>query len=81
MDTLAPAYTEIIDFIASGTTPDTVISFKPSEAVKDRIATLIQQEKTDGLTSTEMAELNLYLQLEHMMRLAKARARQHLANE
>ncbi|MBI1996478.1 MAG: hypothetical protein HYU31_16525 [Deltaproteobacteria bacterium] len=75
------AYEEIIDFIAAGTTPKRVIAFQPSEEVKARVADLIHREKTNGLSSEESSELNQYLQLEHLMRLAKARARAHLADE
>lgn len=73
------AYEEIVNFIAAGTTPGGVIAFQPSEAAKARVADLIHREKTTGLSPEETAELNHYLQLEHLMRLAKARARAHLA--
>jgi len=75
------AYEEIIDFIAAGTTPSRVVAFEPSQEVKDRVADLIQREKTTGLAPDEISELNQYLQLEHLMRLAKARARAHLADD
>ena len=75
------AYEEIIDFIAAGTTPSRVVAFQPSQEVKDRVANLIHREKTTGLSPEESSELNQYLQLEHLMRLAKARARAHLADE
>lgn len=75
------AYEEIIDFIAAGTTPSRVIAFQPSEEVKTRVADLLSREKTTGLSADESSELNQYLQLEHLMRLAKARARAHLADE
>jgi hypothetical protein len=75
------AYEEIIDFIAAGTTPSRLIAFQPSEEVKARVADLIHREKTTGLSSEESSELNQYLQLEHLMRLAKARARAHLAGD
>jgi hypothetical protein len=77
----SPAYEEIVEFIAAGTTPSSVVAFRPSEAVKARVADLIDREKTEGLTADETAELNHYMQLEHLMRLAKARARKHLVNE
>lgn len=47
------AYEEIIDFIAAGTTPPRVIAYQPSEAAKARVADLIHQEKTTGLTPEE----------------------------
>ena len=73
------AYEEVIEFIAGGTTPSNVIAFRPSQASKERVAELIQRKKTSGLSADESSELEHYLQLEHLMRLAKARAQQHLA--
>ena len=78
---VSPAYREIVDFIAAGTTPHDLVAFRPSEAAKERVADLLHREKTTGLTAEETAELNHYLQLEHLMRLAKARARHYLKNE
>jgi hypothetical protein len=75
------AYEEIIDFIAAGASPRDVVLFQPSEAAKARVADLIHREKTAGLLSEETTELNHYMQLEHVMRLAKARARAYLADE
>lgn len=72
------AYEEIIEFIASGTTPGNVAAFRPSEEAKERVADLIQREKNSEISSEEESELNHYLQLEHLMRLAKARAHQHI---
>jgi hypothetical protein len=74
------AYEEVIEFIAAGTSPSSVISFQPSEAVKERVADLIHREKSSGISSEEQSELDHYLQLEHLMRLAKARARQHVSD-
>lgn len=73
------AYEEIVEFIAAGTTPDSVARFEPSQESKDYVAELIHKEKTIGLTEAEFAELDRYLQLEHIMRLAKARAREFCA--
>lgn len=78
---LSAAYEEIIDFIASGTTPDSIISFRPSDTVKERVAVLLRREKTSQLSAEEATELEHYMQLEHLMRLAKAKARQHLNRE
>jgi len=78
---MSKAIDEIVDFIASGTTPDQVASFRPSEESKAEVAKLIYKEKTTGLSAEETANLNIYLQLEHIMRLAKARAHQYLPQE
>ena len=69
------AYDEIVEFIAAGTTPDSVARFEPSQQTKDYVADLIHKEKTVGLTVEESSELDHFMRLEHLMRLAKARAR------
>lgn len=75
------AYEEVIDLIAGGVSSQQVAEYRPSEEVRARVADLVAREKTTGLTPDETAELQSYLQLEHIMRLAKARARQRLAAE
>lgn len=75
------AYEEIVDCIAAGTTPRSVAHFEPSQKTKDRVADLIHREKTTGLAPEEASELNHYLRMEHMMRLAKARARSYFADD
>ena len=72
------AYDEFVDFIANGTTPQAVVDFQPSTETKEQVADLIRRQKTQSLSPEETAELNHYLQIEHLMRLAKARARQRL---
>lgn len=75
------AYEEIVDFIAAGTTPQDVISFRPSEAAQQRVTDLLAREKNGELSPAEKSELDHYLQIEHLMRLAKARARDFLPSE
>ncbi len=75
------AYEEVIDFIAAGSSPASVVGFHPSEAARRRVADLLEQEKETGLPPDEHSELDHYLQLEHLMRLAKARARRYTAHE
>jgi hypothetical protein len=78
---IARAYDEIVDFIAGGTTPRRVAQFEASKETKDRVADLIHRQKTTGLSPEETTELKQFLQLEHVMRLAKARARRKLGND
>jgi len=79
MSTASPAYFEIIDFIAAGTTPEAVAHFRPSSEAQQRVAELIEQEKETGLSPEEKAELDHFMELEHILRMAKAKARQILA--
>jgi hypothetical protein len=69
---------ELVDFVAAGPSSDLVATLRPSEATRRRVAELVAREKTTGLSAAESSELDHYLQLEHLMRLAKARARRHL---
>lgn len=73
------AYEEVIDFIAAGASPGNIATFQPSEAAKQRVSALIEREKAGALSGEERSELDHYMQLEHLMRLAKARARRHLS--
>ena len=80
MSVASSAYLEIIDFIAGGTTPESVVDFRPSLEVQLRVAELIEREKGSGLSTEEKAELDHFLELEHILRMAKAKARQIIAH-
>ncbi len=69
------AYQEVVDFIATSN-PAKVLAFKPSEEAKQRVSELIEREKTSGLSAEETSELDYYMNLEHLMRMAKIKARQ-----
>jgi hypothetical protein len=68
-------YEELVDFIAGGTTSDEVAGWTPSAEARERVTALVQAEKDGTLSAEDGAELRHYLELEHLMRLAKARAR------
>ena len=73
-------YEEIVEFIAS-LRPRELIDFKPSEPARQRVWDLLERQKAAPLAVEDRAELDHYLEVEHLMRLAKARARQLLAHE
>jgi hypothetical protein len=79
MSAASPAYFEIIDFIAAGTTPEAVVHFRPSLEAQQRLAGLVEREKEGGLSPEEKAELDHFTELEHILRMAKAKVRQILA--
>ena len=62
MSAASPVYLEIIDFIAAGTTPETVTHFQSSIEAQQRVAELIAGRKISPFH----------------LRMAKARARQIL---
>jgi len=69
------AFDELAAFFASKI-PDDLIAFQPSKATSDRVELLIFKEKRDGLTVEEKGELDAYMVLERIMRLAKGKARE-----
>ena len=66
---------EILDLLA--TAPE-ILEFKASTEARARVWELVGREKEGNLTEAEKSELDHYAQLEHLMRLIKARARKHL---
>ena len=79
MGVASPVYLEIVDFIAAGTTPETVMDFHPSREAQQRLALLIEREKAGSVSPEEKAEIDHFMELEHILRMAKARARQILS--
>ena len=66
------------DFIAA-TDPAKVIAFRPSKETSDRVSDLIDREKSGEISLEEQQELDQYMQLEHLMRMAKIFARKYSA--
>ena len=73
------AYEELVQFIAS-LSPREIVEFKPSEAARQRVWDLMERQKAVALAADEQSELDHYLEIEHLMHLAKAHARQLLAH-
>ena len=73
------AYEEVAEFIARRG-PREVAEFKPSAEARQRVGELLAREKATGLTPEERRELDHFEDLELLMNLAKARARQLLAH-
>ncbi|EGJ34265.1 MULTISPECIES: hypothetical protein [Moorena] len=71
-------YDEFINFIAQGTSPESVTNFKYSEATKEQIDDLVERAKLGDLSPSEKNELEQFLVVEHLIRLTKARAHQYL---
>ena len=68
---------EIVQFLISEN-PNRVLKFKVSDKTKKRVFSLIDKSKHNKLSEKEKVELDQYLLLEHIMRLAKIQAYQIL---
>ncbi len=69
---------EIMALLTSQPTPEQVLAIRPSPALQQRMSDLLQHNKEGGLSRTQEAELERYLMLEHLVRLAKAYAFQQV---
>ncbi|AFZ01544.1 hypothetical protein [Calothrix sp. PCC 6303] len=70
-------YQEVLDFLIKRPTPEEIIAFKVSVQGQSRLSELLEKNRSATLSSIELAELDVYEQLEHMMILLKARAFKH----
>ena len=75
---LTQAYVEILDFLAAGTTAESIASFRPSDEAVSRVRELIERRSDGEISPAESEELEEYLRLEHLMIMAKARAQLRL---
>jgi len=69
----------IIELLASQPTPEQVLALRPSPELQARVSELLGRNKEGELSRQEETELERYLTLEHLVRLAKARAHKQLA--
>lgn len=70
-------FEEIVKFIADAAGPEKLGAFKPSSAAEKRVAELLVKQREGSLSAKEREELQLFVQLDHVMSLAKAKARAH----
>ena len=80
MNAIQPVYMELVDFVARGATPEDVANFRPSPEAQNRVAELLERQRYAQLTEEEAAELDGFVQLEHILGLAKAKAQLILAS-
>ena len=79
MNSTVPIYMELVDFVARGATAEEVANFRPSPEAQKRVAELLERQRESKLTEQETAELDGFVQLEHILGLARAKAQLILA--
>lgn len=72
------AFDELVDVIATGPSAERIVRYRASPENQRIVSDLLAREKAGTLTAQETAELDRYMQLEHLVRLAKARAHLYL---
>ena len=67
-----PIYLEIVDFFASGTTPQAVVEFQPSAAARERALELLELSQRRSADSGTGIRVEHFTELEHVLRMAEA---------
>jgi hypothetical protein len=65
---------DILEFLASLPSPKEIIALRPSETLQNQIDTLLEKNRSGQLTPEEEQLWEQYQYLEHLIRLAKAKA-------
>jgi hypothetical protein len=71
----------IMELLTSQPTPGQVLAIHPSPELQERLSELLDRNKQEKLSSSEERELERYLMLEHLVRLAKAHAYKQLVRQ
>lgn len=72
--TIYTAYDEIADLLSTAD-PTRLLNLRASEEMQQRLEFLIEKSKASDLDKAEKDELDHYIVLERLIRLAKIRAR------
>ncbi|MFD2574083.1 hypothetical protein ACFSUS_25830 [Spirosoma soli] len=57
--------------------PEDILQFRASEEMHDHFYSLLEKEKVGTATQQETELIDKFMSVEHIMRLAKARAKQY----
>lgn len=69
---------DVLEFLAGLPSPEEVLSLRPSWPLQQRIDALVEKSQDEGLTPAEEQDWQQIELLEHLVRVAKARAAQRL---
>jgi hypothetical protein len=69
---------DVLEALAKLPTPEEVLALRPSRSFQLRIGELLEKNRTVGLLPAEQREWDRFEYVEHLVRLAKARATMRL---
>ncbi|MER3434041.1 MAG: hypothetical protein C4288_11575 [Leptolyngbya sp. ERB_1_1] len=64
----------VLEFLANLPSPQEILALKPSQALQQQISDLLEKNRTIGLTAEEERLWQQYEYIEHLVRIAKAKA-------
>ena len=65
---------DVLEFLASLPSPEEILAFRPAPLLRERVSELLEKNRTTGLSAAEEDEWRRYEYLEHLVRIAKAKA-------
>ncbi len=66
---------EVLEVLASLPAPEDVLALRPAPVLEERVQTLLEKNRAEGLSDDEEREWERYEYLEHLVRMAKAKAK------
>jgi hypothetical protein len=69
-----PGLNSVLEKLASLPTPEEVMALRPGATLQNRIDALLEKNRTTGWSDDDKREWGQYQYVEHLVRLAKARA-------
>ncbi len=63
----------LIELLAKSADPQQVLDFRLPESDQQKLDSLLEKNRENDLTESDLAELESFKQLEHVVRLLKAR--------
>jgi hypothetical protein len=65
---------DVLETLASLPTPEEILALRPSAALQERLEELLEKNRSGSLSPDEQRAWEQYQYVEHLVRLAKARA-------
>jgi len=65
---------DVLETLAGLPTPEEILALRPSKVLEKRLRELLEKNRRESLTPAEEREWEQYQYLEHLVRMAKARA-------
>jgi hypothetical protein len=65
---------DVLETLARLPSPQEIMALRPSPALQERISTLVDKQRNGGLSADEERDWQKYQYIEHLVRIAKAKA-------
>ena len=73
-----PFYEQVLEFLASGPSPQEIVAYRPSKAAQARFSRLLEANRERQLSPQDEEQLDHYIDMDRMLSLLKAKASSRL---